>query len=242
MMRASQIVLALCLAVLAAGCKNGFKVDRGGGTSPAMVACENFAATGKSKSDQFVVISTKMVNVGENYPVKIVVFKADNSNVRPVSVILGRGNDPDAEVPLFKQICVDQKVEAEGDALKGDISVGTKPGDRIDFAFNLNNFNHTHWKAKTPDSIWMVRKLCSVDQEPSPADWPVSPKVVTPSGSTAENINFSLPGAPAPPSTPTTNAPPAICYQYALHLDQKDSKVGDAVDIGIDPQVINHPN
>jgi hypothetical protein len=153
--------------------------------------------------------------------------KCDISSLKNVLVLLTKGDkDSDVEIPRIRTIyydtCEDSVVQNKGDV---EIYITSSP---VTINFQLVNFGKTKWKKLGTDSVFVGHSTTN----------PVPPPTA-PGGfdcgtvSTAGTIiSFQM------CSKNTTGKD--LFYGYALHMDQTGSD-NISVDIGIDPQIINHP-
>jgi hypothetical protein len=149
-----------------------------------------------------------------------------------IVVILNKGADLDAEIPLL-QLCPTNATNSSGGSVQLDnqgnltLNPGTQAYTSVHFYLDAS-LKHHFWKSDPNQSVWLADDLV----KPTAANWPGclnSPKNVGHSG-TAE-VYFPLCAAMG-----------TITYLYALHLDQKGKKDNVTVDVGIDPQIINVPH
>jgi hypothetical protein len=197
-------------------------------------ACDNARAN--------IFIEGQGLSVGKT-TVRLFSLKAGFASATPyIVVILKRGSDADAEIPLFDKICLsDNTMSATFDATTGNLFFKSEMDEIINIIFRRHDtdLKHSKWKAdpqnplSAPDSVWMVSytpKPNSPAPKPISSDWCKNvPKQVNLSAD-KRDVSFAM--CPFDPS---------LAYAYALHLNQTgNEKI--PVDIGIDPQIIHQPH
>jgi hypothetical protein len=138
--------------------------------------------------------------------------------------------DTDVEIPRIFEIYYDNCTETIAAGDKGDIYIPNTAGGPVLITFKLLNLKKTKWKQNAKDSVFVGKPSTSAIAPP------VAPGAL-PCGGTVARINDYTISFPM--SASCTNSSKDTYYAYALHMDQKGSD-GVTVDIGIDPQIINH--
>jgi hypothetical protein len=136
-------------------------------------------------------------------------------------------HDSDVEIPRISKIYYDSCVETIGAGDKGDIYIPIT-ANPVWITFQLQGHKKTKWKKVGGDSVFVGKPSTSAIAPPlAPAPLPCGGTVIR-----NDDTSISFPMC-------SMNAQPTF-YAYALHMDQIGSD-GIGVDIGIDPQIINHP-
>jgi tetratricopeptide (TPR) repeat protein len=135
--------------------------------------------------------------------------------------------DTDAEIPRIWRIFYDGCAEVISANDKGDIDIPNTTSP-VWITFELQGLKRTKWKKAGSDSVFVGKPSTSAISPP------VSPAALPCGGTVIRNDDTSISFPMCSYSSQKT------FYAYALHLDQIGSD-GVGVDIGIDPQIINHP-
>jgi hypothetical protein len=163
----------------------------------------------------------------------IVMMKKTDCNPKALSnvyVVLSKyPGDMDVEIPRISLIYYDsckQTIIQNG----GNIEIPNMTGT-VGITFQLHGFSDkTKWKKLGGDSVFVGHAATAAVPPPtSPGTLPCNAPVKKRTDTT---ISFDM--------CATNNTGKDLFYGYALHLDQIGSD-GIGIDIGIDPQIINHP-
>jgi hypothetical protein len=187
------------------------------------------AAAGR---EQVLFTALKPLSVEHRPPVKLFKLRPHESVDINILAMVEKGPDIDIEVPRVTTVCIND-VE-QPDMFGGKIQFSSRPGDTILVRFHLEGLQHTTWKPKANDCIWMSDQL---NKYPDASSWPkciggIKHKKVG-GGGAMQEIIFNMCSNP--------NVAKDLSYTYELILVQTSSD-GAQVDVGIDPQIINHPH
>jgi hypothetical protein len=150
-----------------------------------------------------------------------------------VVVVLYKGHDQDAEIPLL-ELCPTNASNSSGGTVVlsnlGDLTLseGKKAYASIHFYLDAS-LQHHFWKSDPNQSVWLADDVV----KPTAANWPgcmTSPRKDVKALGQAE-VYFSL-----------CETMGQSTWLYALHLDHKGRNDNVTVDVGIDPQIINRPH
>ena len=181
------------------------------------------------------------IKVGrEKREVRVFRLKPNRSPDNRIVGVIERGPETDVEIPQLTAICLNEVPHPSTSKKSGEIEFKSGKGKTTMMRFHLNKksgdpgyLKYTSWKTTGNDSVWMIGPFQPnvAHDPPGPKDWPscMTSKAVTLTGA---DISFDFSGC--------TNAGSSDeLYEYALHMDQTSGSA--SVDIGIDPQIINHP-
>jgi hypothetical protein len=185
----------------------------------------------KTDTALFTADSSPLTIYGRFGSYTIATFKLSKCRPATLSNVVAKLKkyDSDVEIPRIWKIFYDSCTEIISATDKGDIYIPNTSGP-VTITFDLEkNFGKTKWKPKGEDSIFVGKGSPSAIAPPvAAAPLPCGGGKVTRSDTV---ISFVI------NCTPNLST---VYYAYALHLDQIGSdKIG--ADIGIDPQIINHP-
>jgi hypothetical protein len=216
-----------------------------GAASDGKISAQQFAGNcanavlHRDGANGLAYVQTLHISGNQKYPVKEYRLKTNHPDTQNVAVWVGKGNDKNLEVPRITDICLDGSTDPDMTSDPGDIIFYSKAGHTVAMSFHLNGMTST-WKipkgkkVKMSDSVWMVSCTgsCTEDIHPTRDSWPQcmtkskddSVKVV------GYDVTFDM----------CSNSGSTDNYSYEVHMDQA-GKDGISVDVGIDPQIINHP-
>jgi len=185
----------------------------------------------KTDSTLFTPVTTPLTIHGRFGDYAIATYRLTKCQPATVSNVVAKLKkfDTDVEIPRIWKIFYDSCEAIIGAGDKGDIYIPYNNGPVL-IAFDLENkFKKTKWKPKGEDSVFVGKGSATAIAPPvGAAPLPCGGGKVSRTDSVISFV-MNCPVNPVP-----------IYYAYALHLDQIGSdKIG--VDIGIDPQIINHP-
>jgi len=183
------------------------------------------------------------LKVTDTYSIQVLRLKSRSKTLDlPVQLVLNRGSDSDAEIPKFAGVCLPgalpenflRYTPPSSSNSAGDIEFYSKGYSSVTLSFGLMGLKHTTWRRTNGtgnDSVWMARYTAGSPVVPGPHDWGCAGKNVS---INSANTLISFVMCHAVGSVDNT-------YEYALHM-QQIGKEQFAVDIGIDPRIIDHPN
>jgi hypothetical protein len=226
----------LVSAVILSVAKPGYAANE-----PAAFAgnCAN-AVLHREGTNGLTYVQTLHINADENYPVKEYRLKTTHPDTQNVVVWIGKGTDPNLEIPRITDVCLDGSTDPDMTTDPGDIIFYSKAGHKVKVSFHLNGVIST-WKipkgkkVKVSDSVWMIpcQGSCTEDIHPTRDNWPTC---TTPKDQNVKVNGYDVSFDMCSNSGATDN------YEYEVHMDQvgKDKKI--SVDVSIDPLIINHPS
>ena len=138
--------------------------------------------------------------------------------------------DGDVEIPRISEIDYDGCIETMQAGDKGNIYIPNTTVGPVTITFKLKGLARTKWRETGEKSVFVGKP------SPSAIDPPTAP-TSSPCGGTVTKVDDNTVSFVM--SLSCTQNPHDTFYAYALHLDQTGSD-GIKVDIGIDPQIINH--
>jgi hypothetical protein len=181
-------------------------------------------------SDKSLFTSAKDLTVHGRfgrYPIAMYRLSKCNPTTLSTVVAILTKHDADVEIPRISTIYYDSCVETVAAGDKGDIYIPNSAAP-VWITFRLQGHKRTKWKKAGADSVFVGKPSTSAIVPPvAPGPLPCGGAVIR-----NDDTSISFPMCSMNPQT--------TFYAYALHMDQIGSD-GIGVDIGIDPQIINHP-
>lgn len=197
------------------------------------------AVLNREGANGLVYVKTLHINGNEKYSVKEYRLRTGHPDTQNIAVWIGKGSDPNLEVPRITDVCLDGQKDPDVTTDPGDIIYYSKAGHTVSISFHLNAMIST-WKipkgtkVKLSDSVWMIpcHGACTDDIHPTRDSWPpcIAPKdqdvkVI------GNDLFFDL----------CSNSGATDESAYEVHMDQV-GKDKISVDVSIDPLIINHPS
>ena len=173
------------------------------------------------------------------YDIPVFRLNSKTTSSLDLVVLLKRGSDTDAEIPIFKGICANQNIKPMFDKKTGKITFTTKSSDIVRMRFRLDDprLKRTKWRTKGKpsgnDAIWMREAPMNSSDPPEPnsSDWPCPGGKQVSISDDGLDVFFDL--------CPNEGKP--HLYIYTLRLEQRGNEQTTIV-AEIDPQIIHRPN